>query len=161
MILDDEGFIAFAPFAQSFAGQIHLVPLRHTPSFAMASEDEVAALSTCLQLLLAKIDAVLDQPAYNLILREAPKPWNVGPAMHWYLELISRFTQLGGFELATGIPVNSLSPEPFVRDYLGRPLKRTTARSAANQLRPFGTCRRPPRLLRLFQQTKDRDGPIQ
>lgn len=121
MILDDEGFIAFAPFAQSFGGQTHLVPLRHTPSFAMASEDEVAALSTCFQLLLAKIDAVLNQPAYKLILREAPKPWNVGPAMHWYLELIPRLTQLGGFELATGIPVNSLSPEAFIRDYLGRP----------------------------------------
>ena len=118
VVLDRDGFFAFAPFAQSVSGQILLVPLRHSPSFTTASPEEVAALSRCLKWLLTKVDAVLGQPAYNLILREPPKPWHVDPALHWYLEVVPRLTQFGGFELATGIPVSTLPPEAFVRDYL-------------------------------------------
>lgn len=120
VILDQDGFFAFAPFAQSFAAQILLVPLRHSPSFAAASLTEISALSRCLQLLLSKIDESLHRPPFNLILHDAPKPWRRDPALHWYLELIPRLTQLGGFELATGISVNALSPEAFVRDRVGR-----------------------------------------
>jgi UDPglucose--hexose-1-phosphate uridylyltransferase len=120
VILDQDGFFAFAPFAQSVAGQILLVPLHHSPSLAAASEAEIAAMSRCLQLLLSKIDAALDRPPFNLILHEAPKPWRLDPALHWYWELIPRLTKLGGFELATGMSVNALSPEVFVRDLIGR-----------------------------------------
>jgi UDPglucose--hexose-1-phosphate uridylyltransferase len=119
VILDQDGFFAFAPFAQSVAAQILLVPLHHSPSLAAASAAEIAAMSRCLQLLLSKIDAALDRPPFNLILHEAPKPWRLDPALHWYLELIPRLTKLGGFELATGMSVNALAPEVFVRDLIG------------------------------------------
>jgi UDPglucose--hexose-1-phosphate uridylyltransferase len=61
------------------------------------------------------LDAAFDSPPFNLILREAPKPWRLDPALHWYLEVIPRLTQLGGFELATGITVNALTPEAFAK----------------------------------------------
>ena len=114
------GDLELAGIAQSFAAQILLVPRRHSPSLAAASEGEIAAMSRCLQLLLSTIDAALDRPPFNLILHEAPKPWRLDPALHWYWELIPRLTQLGGFELATGMSVNALSPEVKVRDLVGR-----------------------------------------
>ena len=131
-------------------GQIHLVPLRHSLSFAMASEDEAAALIMCLELLLAKNRCRTRPASLQPDPREAPKPWNVDPAVHWYLELIPRLTQFGGFELATGIPVNPLIPRSLRPRLSGPPLQRTTARLSGNRVKAIRHLSRAPALATLI-----------
>jgi UDPglucose--hexose-1-phosphate uridylyltransferase len=118
VIFEDEGFIAYVPFAASFAGQVRLVPLDHSPSFAALHEAHLAAMGSCLRRLLVALDAAFGRPAFNLILVTAPKPWHEDPALHWYVELVPRLGRAGGFELATGTEVDTLAPDAAAKKYL-------------------------------------------
>jgi UDPglucose--hexose-1-phosphate uridylyltransferase len=117
VVFDEDGFIAYVPFAAPFAGQVRIIAKAHAPSFTDASEATLAAMSRCLRLLLVRLDAGFDRPAFNLILTTAPKAWNHDPALHWYLEIIPRIARVGGFELATSLQISTLSPEDGAQLY--------------------------------------------
>ena len=68
-------FAIVTAFAGRFPYETWLLPRRHDLTF-----DDVDKLSVELHWLLNRVDVVLDQPAYNLVLHAAPAPWGGAPA---------------------------------------------------------------------------------
>jgi UDPglucose--hexose-1-phosphate uridylyltransferase len=115
IIFEEDGFMAFAPYASSSPGEALLVPLTHSPSFSDAPAEACEALSRGLQALLRASRAALNDPPYNLVLHTAPKRRQADVALHWYWQMTPRLTRDGGLELGTGLRINPLTPEEAAR----------------------------------------------
>ena len=115
LIFEEDGFVAYAPFAAAAPYETLLVPLEHRAALTAASPATERGLATSLQSLLTKLDLTLDEPPFNLIVRTAPKPWLTDAALHWYVQLVPRLSLTAGFELGSGVRINTVAPETAAR----------------------------------------------
>lgn len=102
------GFVVFAPFASRFPYETWIVPEEHAPCFTTITDDGCLQLAHVLRSLLYRLREEVQDPPYNLVLHTAPAGVE---GFHWHLELGPRLTTLGGFELGTGVMINTVAPE--------------------------------------------------
>jgi UDPglucose--hexose-1-phosphate uridylyltransferase len=107
-------FVAIKPFASRFEWEVHILPLTHQADFLDTTPDDHADLARVLKRTMARLDAVLGGAQYNYFLHSLPHgPGGEGCAAsyHWHLEICPRTSVPSGFELGSGLFVNTLSPE--------------------------------------------------
>jgi UDPglucose--hexose-1-phosphate uridylyltransferase len=88
-----------------------LLPTEHAPHFEDLEPGGLDRLANVLADVLRRVEAVVPEAAYNLLLRTAP--W-VGAGQswcHWRIEILPRTSMVAGFELASGIFINPHAPE--------------------------------------------------
>jgi UDPglucose--hexose-1-phosphate uridylyltransferase len=111
MVLDQDGFLAFCPYASLQPCEVWLLPSRHEPWFEQTAGGEGAEqLAQLLHSLLARIESIVPFGSYNLLVRTAPWTAAATQAGHWRIEILPRVNPLAGLELATGIHINPISP---------------------------------------------------
>ena len=115
LVLEEDGFVAIAPFAPRFPFETWILPTVHRASFEGVSTDEVDSLSRLLQDLIARLGRLFDDPPYNFALHTAPLKSGEPEHFHWHLELMPKLTHLAGFELGTGFFINPTPPEDAAR----------------------------------------------
>lgn len=115
ILADTRHFCAFMLFAALSPFHLWILPKRHTPSFGEITAEERKDLSAVLGGLLRKIRAGLNDPAYNYIIQSAPLDRGTTEPYHWYLSLIVRTSRAAGFELGSGIYINTAAPEESAR----------------------------------------------
>lgn len=108
LIRSSKNFTMFCPYASRLPLTVWIAANDQPEPFAECGNllDELAEL--CLDAV-QRIESLLDRPAYNLLLHQAPFE-NDGPD-HWYLEIFPRMTRLAGLEWGTDLWVNPVSPE--------------------------------------------------
>jgi UDPglucose--hexose-1-phosphate uridylyltransferase len=111
LVQDEAGFVALSSFAGWGAGELLLAPVQHATSFAASDDELLRRMGVVLSWLLRSLRDSQNDPDYNLVLETWPKRAQRDPALHWYLRIIPRGSVLGGFELATGIIVDTHLPE--------------------------------------------------
>jgi UDPglucose--hexose-1-phosphate uridylyltransferase len=112
MVLDRDGYVAFCPFASSQPVEMWLLPTEHEPSFEeLARPADFQRLAGVLHALVARLESILPEPAYNMVLRTAPWHTENRAVCHWRIELLPRVAEWAGLELATGVRINPVSPE--------------------------------------------------
>jgi UDPglucose--hexose-1-phosphate uridylyltransferase len=107
-------FIAIKPFASRFEWEVHILPLTHQSDFLAAPAEDFADLARVMRRTMARLDAVLGGAQYNYFLHSvphAPAFGNCGPSYHWHIEICPRTSIPTGFELGSGLFVNTVSPE--------------------------------------------------
>lgn len=108
-----ENFCVFCPFASRFAFQIWIVPLDAKGGFALCPPAKRNELAQHCRSVLEKIETLLDNPAYNMLLHQAP--FHASDYDHWFIEIFPRLTTAAGFEWGTDIWVNPVAPEAAAR----------------------------------------------
>jgi UDPglucose--hexose-1-phosphate uridylyltransferase len=111
MVLDTNDFVAFCPSASVQPFEAWLLPARHEPFFEDSRSDSLDRLTAVLFDLLRRIEAVVPESAYNMLLRTAPWLGGGHDWCHWRIEILPRSSSFAGFELASGMFINSLAPE--------------------------------------------------
>jgi len=111
LLFDSGEFAAFAPFASAFPYEVRLLPARHAPSFADATDREVEALSETLPNLLRALLTLVPGASYNFVIRSPVASGTAYERYHWHLDLYPRLVRPDGFDLGSGFHVNSVSPE--------------------------------------------------
>jgi UDPglucose--hexose-1-phosphate uridylyltransferase len=100
--------VAWCPFASTSPGLVRVAHPDAGNRFDDAHGTHVAAVAVALRSTLAALRTWLGDPAYNVLVHSAPPgDW----AFHWYVEIVPRVSVLGGFELLTGVLVNTVPPE--------------------------------------------------
>jgi UDPglucose--hexose-1-phosphate uridylyltransferase len=76
--------------------------------FDEAADDDARAVGIALRDAIASIRLVIGDAAYNVMIETAPRD-HAGP-FRWWVDVVPRVTVTAGFELATGLSVNIVSP---------------------------------------------------
>jgi UDPglucose--hexose-1-phosphate uridylyltransferase len=80
-------------------------------SFGDVNAEELADLGSTLRTLLGKLYFGLNNPDFNYTVRTAPSE-NAGVKYyHWHISVIPRLTRVAGFELGSGMFINTVLPE--------------------------------------------------
>jgi len=111
IILENEKYVAFHPFASRSPFETWIVPKRHNACFGSITEGEVKSMASVLRRVLRKIHDRLGDPDYNLIIRTAPIKDTLEDYYHWYVQILHRLTTPAGFELGSGVYINTSLPE--------------------------------------------------
>jgi len=104
-------FVAFCPFASRFPYETWVLPKSHSSHFEDLPRDQLADLSTITQSVVARLENVLDRPAYNYVIHSAPFDMRSLAHYHWHIEVMPSVTKAAGFEWGTGFHINPVSPE--------------------------------------------------
>jgi UDPglucose--hexose-1-phosphate uridylyltransferase len=111
IIESNASFAAFIPHAALSPYHTWIFPRRHMASFDAITDDETADLAQVLSRTLRRLDTSLGDPDFNFGIRSAPISECASDSCHWYITIIPRISYLAGFELGSGIYINSLCPE--------------------------------------------------
>jgi UDPglucose--hexose-1-phosphate uridylyltransferase len=90
---------------------VRIFPRRHACFYGAIVPEEVEDLGAVLRTVLGKLHRHLDNPDYNLIVRSHPLESRANRHYHWYIVIIPKLATPAGFELGTGIFINSTKPE--------------------------------------------------
>lgn len=109
-----EKFIAIKPFASRYEWEVHILPLAHQADFADLGSEDMADLARVMKRTMARLDAVIGGAQYNFFLHSVPHDAQReahAPSYHWHLEICPRTSIPTGFELGSGLFVNTVNPE--------------------------------------------------
>jgi len=109
-------FRIVCPIASQWPDEIWIVPKRRGDIFGSISDEEIEELA----FVLSRLIQILDLRHGH----EFPFNFYVYPGKDWYLRLIPRAKSLGGFEVGTGIFVNTQDPKEtisFIKEHFETP----------------------------------------
>jgi UDPglucose--hexose-1-phosphate uridylyltransferase len=119
IVLDTKHFTTFIPYAALSPFHTWIFPKQHGASFADISSIEVQDMALHLKNILAKLYVGLDNPSFNFVIRsESPRAADC-EYFHWYISIVPRLSRPAGFEMGTGMYINTSTPEDsaaFLRD---------------------------------------------
>ena len=115
IILEGKHFVAFQPFASLSPFHTWIFPRRHMSSFDDIDDAEIPDLASVLRAYLAKLYHGLDDPDYNYTIRSSPTGNPHTEYFHWYLSVVPRVSRVAGFEIGSGMFINTALPEETAR----------------------------------------------
>lgn len=115
LIIDTDNFLAFCPYAARTPFETRIYPKRHMTVFSHITDVEIEELAWVLRNVLLKLHICLDNPDYNYVIRSAPVGDDNARYLHWYMVIIPKITTRAGFEIGSGIYINSVPPEDSAR----------------------------------------------
>jgi UDPglucose--hexose-1-phosphate uridylyltransferase len=111
LVLESEHFVAFVPYASLSPFHLWIFPRRHASSFDAITDQEIDDLAYNLQAVLAKLYNGLNNPDYNYCIRAVPTDERETEYFHWYVSIVPKVTKAAGFEIGSGMFVNTALPE--------------------------------------------------
>ncbi len=109
-----EFFIAIKPFASRYEWEVQILPLSHSGDFLNLTEEQSLDLAKIMKRTMMRLDAVIGGAQYNYFLHSLPRGTEFDSckqSYHWHLEICPRTSIPSGFELGSGLFVNTISPE--------------------------------------------------
>jgi len=112
MILNTEHTVAFAPFASCFTYEAWVFPKRPCRNIAELTDAERDDFAVVTRDVLSKLSRLLADPPYNYAFVQS-----VADDMHMHLRIYPKLGIEAGFELNTGLHINSVTPENAAKGF--------------------------------------------
>lgn len=110
LVAIDDDAILICPWASRSPFELRLIPRRAAPSFEDEGQGGAAMLATALRALAGTLGSL---PQLNLWIRTAPRGTD---EFCWHVDILPRLTVRAGFELGTGVEINTYAPERAASD---------------------------------------------
>jgi len=111
VVKETEYFLVICPFASRSPFETRIYPKTHRSSIVTVSDQELDDFAFVLQNTLKRLYIGLNDPDYNYIIRSAPIEDRDVKYHHWYVVIVPKLTTPAGFEIGTGIYINTAPPE--------------------------------------------------
>jgi UDPglucose--hexose-1-phosphate uridylyltransferase len=111
LVMETDNFISLEPFASRSPFETWVLPKKHNSSFEEISPESTKELAFVMRSTLAKIYKSLNNPDYNFAVRSAPIHEKNVEYYHWHVMILPRVSAVAGFELGSGIYINTVIPE--------------------------------------------------
>ncbi|MBM4124154.1 MAG: galactose-1-phosphate uridylyltransferase [Nitrospira sp.] len=111
IVAENPEFLCLTPYAPRFPFEMWILPKRHAAYFEESQKTQFELLARILSESLRRMNRVLEQPSYNLMLHSSPLHEKTGEFYHWHIEIIPKLTQVAGFEWGSGFYINPVTPE--------------------------------------------------
>jgi len=111
LITEEGRLLAFAPFASRVPYETWIVPTVHEPSFSRIREGDLRDLAVLLRRTLEALRRAAADPDFNLVVSSPPSGSEDEPACLWTIRILPRLSTFAGFELGSGMSINTVAPE--------------------------------------------------
>jgi UDPglucose--hexose-1-phosphate uridylyltransferase len=111
IVMETNNFVSFEPFASRSPFETWVVPKEHSSSFENISPEHAKELAFIMRATLVKLHTSLKNPDYNYVIRSSPVHEANVEYYHWHVMILPRVSQVAGFELGSGIYINTVIPE--------------------------------------------------
>ncbi|MFC1902638.1 galactose-1-phosphate uridylyltransferase [Chloroflexota bacterium] len=112
MVMETDRFVVFHPFASRQPFETWIVPkISKEACFGNASAEDLGDLAHVLRITLLKLYRGLNNPDFNYVIDSAPVRDDNNDYYLWHLRIIPRLTEMAGFEIGSGIHINTTLPE--------------------------------------------------
>jgi UDPglucose--hexose-1-phosphate uridylyltransferase len=106
---DEQGPVAvWCPPASPTPFTLRLAPVDGGSRFDLIEDDSARAVGVALRDALAAIRHTLGAVAYNVVIETAPRDHD--REFRWWVDIVPRVTVAAGFEIGTGLTVNTVTP---------------------------------------------------
>ncbi len=104
VVAEDQHFIAICPYASQYPFEVWLIPKQHATNFSEFNKAQIKSCSKHLKHLTSKLTDA--QISYNFFIENG-----VSPHYRCIIKIYGRSSIWGGFEVATGMVINTVPPE--------------------------------------------------
>ena len=111
IVIESPRFVVFCPFAANSPFETRIYPRRHQASFLSVGDEDIVELAGVLRQTLLRMYLFLGDPDYNYIIRSSPIGDEDTRHLHWYMIIIPKISTPAGFEIGSGIYINTVAPE--------------------------------------------------
>ena len=111
VVLETEHFVVFHPFASRLPFETWIAPTYRQSSFGQVDAAGLIELSSILQRVLRVLHDRLDNPDFNLSIHSSPTEDETKDYFLWHVQILPRINTIAGFELGSGIFINTMLPE--------------------------------------------------
>jgi len=121
-IFENESFICYAPYASKFPYEVKIVAKDKIATIMELKEDKILHLSEALNLIFKKYKNTLGEFSFNMIFKNHPYQRDIKDTNEYFrfcINIYPRLSGIAGFELDSGIFLNSVLPSD-VADKLRR-----------------------------------------
>lgn len=115
IVLESDYFLVFHPFASRSPFETWIAPKRHLSSFGDVSDRDLKELAQLLKATLARLFTALGDPDYNYVIHSAPVEDEHKSYYLWHVQIVPRLAKRAGFELGSGMSINTALPEETAR----------------------------------------------
>lgn len=119
IIFENRDAIVLAPFVSRVAYETRIFPKAHTARFEDTKKSVLKEIASFLQKVLRRMETRIGDPDYNFFIHTAPlKNQKKFDHYHWHIEILPKnvVSPPGGWELGTGIEINSALPERVAKE---------------------------------------------
>jgi UDPglucose--hexose-1-phosphate uridylyltransferase len=110
LISEDEDFVVLAPYASIVPIELWIIPKKHAVNILNLSALEISAFAKNLKSSLKALKDLVNDPPYNYGLHLSIDGESQD-FYHWHLEVYPKLAVWAGFELNTGMYINTVTPE--------------------------------------------------
>lgn len=110
MVAIDDEAILICPWASRSEFELRIVPRQPAPAFEADGQGGAGMLATALRALAGVFG---QRPQLNLWVRTTPRD---AQEFCWHIDIVPRLTIRAGFELGTGVEINTYAPERAASD---------------------------------------------
>lgn len=111
VVAENDHFAAIMPYAAHVPFEMWIVPKAHQASFGRVEPARLRPLAALLKAVLWKLHTGLENPDFNLTINTAPRGDEDKRYFLWHMEIVPRLTNPAGFELGSGMAINTVLPE--------------------------------------------------
>lgn len=111
ILVSNEDYVAFLPFASHVPFETWIMARRPQPSFTHVEPLQLRSLADILRIALLKLHTGLDNPDFNLTIDDVPRGDDGNEYFQWHLRILPRLSTPAGFELGSGMSINTVQPE--------------------------------------------------
>jgi UDPglucose--hexose-1-phosphate uridylyltransferase len=124
VVYADDRVIVLCPFWSGVPYEMLIIPRAHGPHLHHSPQGELEAVGRALKIALGSLRDVVGDTAYNIVFHSAP--YRAPEPYHWHVHVVPKLTTVAGFELGTGVMINTVNPEEAAEELLVRePVART------------------------------------
>lgn len=110
VVAEDENFLVICPYASQYPFEAWLIPKKHITKFDELNRSQLKSCATQLKHLTQKLTGA--QISYNFFIENG-----ISPHYRCIIKLYGRSNIWGGFEVATGMVINTVPPESAAKWY--------------------------------------------
>lgn len=110
----NEDYVALAPYASHTPFELWILPRQRRASFTRVPVEELRPLAELLKLVLLRLYTCLANPDFNLTIDTVPRNDEEEEYFLWHIRILPRLATPAGFELGSGMSINTVLPEDAV-----------------------------------------------
>ncbi|HVW36738.1 MAG TPA: galactose-1-phosphate uridylyltransferase [Pirellulales bacterium] len=111
ILAQNDDYVALLPYASHVPFETWIMPLRRQATFAGVDPGLLKPLASLLRSILLKLYTGLDNPSFNLTIDSVSRGDESKEYFMWHMRILPRLTTQAGFEMGSGMSINTVLPE--------------------------------------------------